>query len=141
MQSLIQPNSYSLLKKQVFSPPSDGTELNGDAKPIKPSSRKKIICRECRFEITESVLAISVNGRHEHSFFNPHGYVFQIRCFSAAKGCISTGDPSSEFSWFANCTWQVAACGRCLGHLGWKFSSDSNSFFGLIKNNIREYDK
>jgi hypothetical protein len=44
---------------------------------------------------------------------------------------MPVGGASAEFSWFSGYRWRVALCGRCLGHLGWRFEQ-GDSFYGLI---------
>lgn len=131
--------TYGLLESLPDSP-SGEYELKDESELDTNSRKGKILCRECRFKVSASSFSINVNGSHEHSFFNPHGYVFEIRCFSCAPGCMPASPPSSEFSWFAGHTWQIAACTLCGAHLGWKFQSGASSFYGLIKNNILDED-
>ncbi|WP_320169445.1 cereblon family protein [Maridesulfovibrio sp.] len=136
MNNISIPTEEYLLKKQ---PPgqSDSTDSAEKSSLDRTAGKKKIVCRNCGLTITDPTSGIEVEGRHEHSFFNPHGYLFEILCFSNAPGCMTTGYPSSEFTWFAGHTWQVAICALCGSHLGWKFSSGSSAFHGLIKNSIR----
>ncbi|NDV21940.1 hypothetical protein FMS18_04340 [Desulfovibrio sp. JC022] len=135
MQRIYTPLPCSFLKSTPPGPGS-GCEVE-DENELHESEKKSITCRECGFEITNNSFSTKINNSHEHAFFNPHGYVFQLRCFSAATGCITAGNSSSEFTWFAGCTWKIAMCSRCMTHLGWRFQSDSNSFYGLIKDKIK----
>ena len=48
-----------------------------------------------------------------------------------AAGCSEVSDPSSYWSWFPGCSWQVSLCRRCSAHLGWRFSGAAR-FYGLI---------
>lgn len=138
MQPFIHQPAQSLLKNAPSDKNSNNTKISEDSKTNNFTEKKKILCKECKSKITDSSFFISINNSHEHSFFNPHGYVFQIKCFSLAQGCIVTGEPSSEFTWFAGYKWQIAICALCFAHLGWKFQSGSSTFYGLIKNNIIE---
>jgi hypothetical protein len=92
----------------------------------------------CSTPITSPEEAISKNGLHEHVFFNPTGIAFELRCFQHAKGCSLQGEPTTTYTWFAGYSWQYALCSTCLTHLGWKFLSDSDSFWGLIGNRLVE---
>jgi hypothetical protein len=76
------------------------------------------------------------NGRHEHAFFNPAGIAFLVRCFSRAPGVTCRGTPDTTFSWFAGYAWQIASCGRCGIHVGWRFSKDDTSFYALISKRL-----
>ncbi len=97
-----------------------------------------LICSHCSAAITTSKQAISVNGQHEHAFFNPAGIAFEIRCFRQAPGCQIQDKPTTEFSWFDGYSWQYAGCTSCLAQLGWFFMSAENkdSFFGLITSKV-----
>ncbi|UCF93847.1 MAG: hypothetical protein JSW39_06715, partial [Desulfobacterales bacterium] len=98
-----------------------------------PEEEKHILCRQCQQAVTSPAERITVQGSHEHTFANPHGLIFDIGCFKAAKGCGYAGPPTEEFSWFKGYSWKISVCGRCLTHLGWLFISRSgDSFHGLI---------
>ncbi|WP_320008845.1 cereblon family protein [Maridesulfovibrio sp.] len=136
MQTTYPHPPCSLLKS---APPGSDSNLEAKLKAsLDDPKKKKVLCRTCGAEITDNSFATRVNNSHEHSFFNPHGYVFQIRCYSAATGCRYSGKPSYEFTWFAGCSWQIAVCKACLSHLGWRFQSDSTYFYGLIRDKLTE---
>ena len=107
------------------------------AKPgIKAQAREDpepvVVCAFCRHLITEPSLQIQVNGSFYHVFANPHGIVYEIGCFSGAPGCRTSSLPSEVFSWFSGFSWQICICSGCGCHLGWRFVSDSDLFYGLI---------
>ena len=87
--------------------------------------------------ITALSARTSPNGQHRHTFANPHGYVFDVRCFTSAPGALPAGAWSAEFSWFAGYRWQVVVCSRCQVHLGWLFQGGGGGFFALISNRLR----
>lgn len=93
---------------------------------------RRLVCRVCGHPVTSEAARMSVNGSHEHVFFNPHGIMFELGCFASAPGAGTQGPAVSEFSWFAGHTWQIAVCGACVTHLGWRFASGDASFYGLI---------
>jgi hypothetical protein len=95
-----------------------------------------LICLTCGRVITSQERKIQGGGRHAHTFFNPHGIVFELGCFSSAPGCICRGGLTDEFSWFKGYSWEFALCGDCGEHLGWHYLSGDNGFFGLILNKI-----
>ncbi|WP_147819609.1 cereblon family protein [Salidesulfovibrio onnuriiensis] len=104
--------------------------------------RRVFICRSCGNRITSAAAAMAVNGKHKHTFFNPHGYVFELGCFSSAPGTIRVGPASPEFTWFSGHTWQTLVCGRCNIHIGWHYQADSGSgFYGLILPQVAEVDE
>lgn len=77
-------------------------------------------------------------GREEHTFANPAGLLFDIACFFEAPGARVEGIPTSEFSWFPGYFWQYCSCRSCGLHLGWRYRSDTDSFFGLIVQKLIE---
>ena len=91
-----------------------------------------IFCIYCNNLITNHHNQIMINKSYKHIFANPHGIVFEIGCFKEAVGCTVYQESSNEFSWFSSYRWSIALCNKCSSHLGWLFSSNSNSFFGLI---------
>jgi len=101
-----------------------------------------IVCAFCNNHITNPSRQIVINNSFHHAFVNPHGYVFEIGCFSDAKGCRSASTASTEFSWFIGYSWKIGICNYCSTQLGWIFSSESNilkgthKFFGLILEKI-----
>jgi hypothetical protein len=97
-----------------------------------------ILCGICRCSVTTADDMIDVNGSHFHTFRNPAGIVFRIRCFSSASGCSVIGQPTEEFTWFPGYSWNFALCSHCFAHLGWQFQSKAHRFFGLIRDNIVE---
>jgi hypothetical protein len=104
----------------------------------KSASGKRLLCKLCGRYITSPNERIAMSGKNTHVFTNPAGYVFQIGCFSTASGCIITGEPTEEYTWFPSHAWSYALCAGCLEHLGWFYESGTDSFFGLILNRLRE---
>jgi len=97
---------------------------------IKPE--EAIFCRACGGVITARREGIEVAGNHTHTFFNPAGIVYELGCFRKAEGCIVSGEPTGEFSWFAGHVWSYAFCRSCHNHLGWFYEGNGSTFFGLI---------
>lgn len=92
---------------------------------------RMLLCRACGHAITFEKSAIAVQGDHEHTFRNPAGYSFHVRCFEEAPGVQISGAPTPEASWFAGTVWRFASCQRCQEHLGWRYEGSRN-FYGLI---------
>ncbi|MGM0452922.1 MAG: cereblon family protein [Thermodesulfobacteriota bacterium] len=131
-------------------PPNGEPEFDdGQAATIESAEEKEVsneapslICRQCGFPITIASERIAVDGAHYHTFANPHGIVFEIGCFQNARGCSTTGAPTDEFSWFSGYFWQIALCGSCLIHMGWRFCApDRPDFFGLILDRLVDTDR
>ena len=109
--------------------------------PEEETRRKRVdlLCKACRNPVTRSDYRIAVAGKHQHVFFNPHGIVFEVGCFSRADGAVASGTATLEFTWFDGYAWSIAVCGACLDHLGWLYRSESGSgFYGLIVTKLVE---
>ena len=91
-----------------------------------------IVCAQCNHHVTEPAKQIVVDHAFCHVFANPYGHVFEIGCFSHARGCRPGSIPSVEFSWFSGFAWEIGICRYCSTHLGWVFSSGTQTFYGLI---------
>jgi hypothetical protein len=104
-------------------------------------SKQIFVCAACGRKITSKSSKTAVAGKHEHVEANPEGIVFHIGCFSAAPGCMAIGESSSVWTWFPGYLWQVAVCAACGAHLGWRFHSGGNDFFGLILTNLAEREE
>ncbi|PID41245.1 MAG: hypothetical protein CR981_04020 [Proteobacteria bacterium] len=117
-----------------------------DGKKDAPSNRdayeqkrdEGLFCGYCATLITRQNQRFSQEGRHLHTFFNPAGIIYEIGCFHKAPGCLVQGPASSEFCWFKGYCWQLGVCITCLEHIGWYFSGENRSFFGLIVNRLKE---
>ncbi len=99
---------------------------------------RAIRCRGCGSEVTHASAAGEVDGQHLHTFFNPSGILFEIRCFERADGCEVLGPRTTEFSWFPGTAWNYAMCAACSDHLGWHFAGSGRAFFGLIRDRLVE---
>jgi hypothetical protein len=90
-----------------------------------------LVCASCGHAITRDEARVVRGGSHLHTRLNPHGYVWEFGCFADAPGCVVVGPATLEHTWFPDHAWRFAHCGRCGGHLGWRYDGPS-SFFGLI---------
>lgn len=98
-----------------------------------------LLCKNCKNKITSLHNSIEVRGQYKHTFSNPHGFVFEIGCFSSAYGCTNQGLLTMEFTWFKGFGWRFALCSNCHIHLGWFYQSGrEKSFYGLILDNLIE---
>ncbi len=125
-------------------PVGDGRPgLGADEGPDPGDGGRRIVCRACGQAVTAEQARTERDGSHRHVFANPHGYVYDLALFSAAPGCRCVGPSSTEFPWFAGCSWQVAACRRCDLHLGWRFAplAGGEPFYGLIADRLAEADE
>lgn len=104
----------------------------------KSDSAKIYVCRFCEKFITHSRERLFVEGKFEHTFFNPHGIVFHILTFKACEGIHLTGELTFEFSWFSGTAWRIALCADCWSHLGWFYQGQESGFFGLIQSHLKE---
>lgn len=92
---------------------------------------KRLFCAQCRNPVTRQDERIPVNGAHEHTCTNPHGFTFRIGCFREANGCAALGEATPEHTWFAGYAWKVALCANCGVQLGWRYQA-ADRFHGLI---------
>lgn len=141
MTTIENPGRYlnnELLFRDINDPGPVGKIDDSPADETDADAEKSILCRTCRVVITDNKHAVAINGSHAHTFFNPSGIVYEIRCFNKARGSILHGKPTDEFSWFKGYVWQFALCANCLAHLGWGFQSPDKFFVGLIANKIVE---
>ena|SRR2546430_12751308 len=89
-------------------------------------------CAACGASIARDGDRIPLEGAAARAFVNPAGIEYLIAGFREAQGCAAAGERSSYWSWFAGYSWQVALCGACGVHLGWRFESDADRFYGLV---------
>ncbi len=116
--------------------PTMGSQAAGERAP---HEEVYILCRACRHPIARPADRIRVQGRHQHTFANPHGIVYEIGCFHSAPGCGAIGPASDEFAWFPGHRWRVCICAACLSHLGWLFAASGGlTFHGLILDRLIE---
>lgn len=120
-------------------PPKIGQDATSRGKPA-ADGQQWLLCGICAARITHQDQTVSINDRHQHVFFNPDGIVFEIRCFQTAHGTVLHDQPSTEFTWFPGYSWQIALCGTCKTHLGWRFAKEpvAHTFFGLIASRLLE---
>ncbi|MBI3183244.1 MAG: hypothetical protein HYZ28_13990 [Myxococcales bacterium] len=101
------------------------------AKDEGPGEERALVCVACAHPITHEGCRVEVGGSHRHTRLNPAGTLFHFGCFSRAEGCVVSGPPTLEHTWFPGHAWQYASCARCRAHVGWFFMGD-RTFFGLI---------
>jgi hypothetical protein len=89
-------------------------------------------CMACGHAIVHERSRIDVDGKHVHTFVNPAGEEFTLRCFAEAPGCVGAGQESTFWTWFPGFAWRGALCAACGVHLGWSFRSTTSGFWGLI---------
>jgi hypothetical protein len=89
-------------------------------------------CTACGHAIVQEKARIDVDGKHVHTFVNPGGHEYTIRCFAEAPGCAGAGEESTFWTWFPGFAWRMSVCARCLAHVGWSFRSTTAGFWGLI---------
>ena len=105
-----------------------------------PKDKNFIYCATCSHVVTTVEAKMQVGGNHEHFLTNPHGFQFQLGCFTEALGCDISGQGEAADSWFMGYVWRLASCAECHTHLGWYFSATQGEhyFYGLILPNIQE---
>ena len=91
-----------------------------------------LVCRRCGALVTTEAARIVRRDHHLHTRINPHGYVFELGCFSEAPGAVASGEPTLEFTWFEGLAWRMAGCRACGTHLGWRYDGEGDAFWGLV---------
>jgi len=99
-----------------------------------------VYCVECSHVLARASDATTVQGTHHHFCTNPHGFDFNVCCYSEALGCAISGQPTGADSWFAGYTWRFATCTGCTVHLGWLFETPGSHFYGLVRERIQTED-
>lgn len=101
---------------------------------------RAVRCSRCGHALTSANERIEVFGRHAHTFMNPSGVIFDVRCYRDVPGATCQGVPDSDTSWFPATAWIYAHCanGACRGQVGWRYVhlEDGAVFFGLIADAI-----
>jgi hypothetical protein len=117
--------------------PPEGPRGTPREQPGAPAldEERAVRCRRCGHELARLRDREPLDGAATRSFVNPHGLVFEIAAFRAAAGCAAEGEPSSFWTWFPGHAWQLALCGRCAAHVGWRFTGPS-TFYGLLLDRI-----
>jgi len=100
---------------------------------------ENLYCIACGNYVTSIRFSINPDGLHEHHFTNPAGFSYTIACFKEAAGCESFGDLTEEFTWFPGYKWNYGICTGCRMHLGWKYESSTDTFYGLIKGKLSPF--
>lgn len=120
--------------------PRDATGLVTDGHVHERSGGVAYFCARCGTFMTRGILALRMNGEHEHVVFNPAGRIFRIACFKDVPGAVAVGNASAQFSWFKGFTWHVALCKSCDVQVGWMFEGTGAPavFFGLIRDMLVE---
>jgi hypothetical protein len=97
-------------------------------------------CIACLTPLADTADATRVDGHHHHSFVNPHGFIYRIRCYAAARNVSMHGTPSDAFTWFRGFTWTIIDCTACATHVGWRFEGTASTFFALIADKVTSDD-
>ncbi|PKN30856.1 MAG: hypothetical protein CVU64_01310 [Deltaproteobacteria bacterium HGW-Deltaproteobacteria-21] len=96
-----------------------------------------LVCASCGHPVTSVSEKTDVRGRHDHAF-SYYRQIVRLGCFRTAPGCLGAQGLSHGYSWFRGYAWQIQVCRNCFTQLGWKYTSEDESFFGLIFETLRE---
>jgi hypothetical protein len=94
-------------------------------------------CASCGHGLAREQARTEVQGKHVHTFVNPAGHEYTIRCFTDVPGCTGAGDESTFWTWFPGFAWRIALCAACGTHVGWSFRGEAGAFWGLVVERIR----
>lgn len=117
-----------------------------DTNALPPSICTARLAR-CRDIIDKSPIAWkhSNNGKADDTLYtNPHGVVHDLVLVNKVEEDVKHDGRSitREHSWFHGYGWQIAYCGKCQSHIGWKFTGleeeqeQDESFFALLRAEI-----
>lgn len=120
-------------KKNEFE--TEASSKNENSQEVTEEENKKLFCKHCKNYITNTDEAIAIEGAHLHTFSNPAGFEYTINCYRIAPGCLVSGEPANEYTWFKNYDWQLAFCNACSEQLGWLFSNEEQ-FYALIADRL-----
>jgi hypothetical protein len=93
------------------------------------------LCAWCHNRIASESDRFQFEGKHEFTFENPERVRFEILTFAETRGCLQSGIPTLDHTWFPGHAWSFCQCDECGQHLGW-FYTGPNDFVGLIKPRI-----
>ena len=116
---------------------ADVTEVEEAAQRADADSKRRLCCHRCRHVITDAGQGMVFAGNRVHTRTNPAGITYDFACYRQAPGCAVDGPPTREHSWFPGYAWQVALCGDCGEHLGWRFRG-RDGCFGLVLGRLVE---
>jgi hypothetical protein len=97
----------------------------------------RLLCAACDHPVTKVAEKTEIFGRHHHAF-PYYNQMVQLGCFLNAPGSIGVERISHGYSWFRGYAWQIQLCENCNTQLGWKYTSENDSFYGFVFNTLRE---
>ncbi len=112
-------------------------QANLESDPI-ARDEEWVRCAGCGHRLARKSARTEVDGKHVHTFVNPHGIEYTFGCWSEAPGCRGWGEESTFFAWFAGFAWRIVLCAGCGVHVGWSFRSETRGFVGLIVDRIAD---
>ncbi|HIF51962.1 MAG TPA: hypothetical protein EYQ42_10645 [Thiotrichaceae bacterium] len=130
-------NKRYRLKKNEFD--TETSLQNENVLEAAAEENKKLFCKNCKNHITNIDAAISIDGAHTHTFKNPADYEYTISCYQTAVGCLVSGEPTNEYTWFKHYQWQLAFCNACGDQLGWLFSNEQQFYALIVDRLIDQY--
>lgn len=90
--------------------------------------RTILACATCDGALADRSAMINVKGAKGSCgvYINTHGHVHQTvtvsHCLQSCDFIRLQGRPTARDTWFIGYAWQIAYCGHCFSHLGWRFS-------------------
>lgn len=128
------------LKENGYSSSRVTIQTDTDHEPPHKEHSRRYRCIQCGAFVAYDSDAVAQNGKQVHTFANPTGHVFQIKCFGEVHHTVQVGIESHTFSWFDGYNWIPSICIGCGLHVGWQFTDSqgvSPSFWALILNRLQ----
>ena len=117
---------------------ASSTDREASKEKQRQEDKGYVYCATCSAVLASHTDRIEVNGSHDHTCTNPHGFTFHLGCYAQALGCSISGQPMAADTWFAGFQWRLATCSECSVHLGWYFERQEDFFYGLILDRIQQ---
>ena len=94
-------------------------EVQNRSLPARCDAAGDWLCAWCHNRVASEKDRFRYEGKEEFAFSNPEGIGFVIITFLQTLGCLQSGAPTLEHTWFPSHAWSYCQCDRCGLHLGW----------------------
>lgn len=128
-------NWRAATETELVEPAIAEPEIESLPAPALSDAAEHWLCGWCHHRVASEKDRFRYEGKEEFAFSNPEGIGFVILTFSRTLGCVQSGAPTLEHTWFRGHAWSYCQCERCGLHLGWYYTGQ-HDFAGLIKDRI-----
>ncbi|MEW5852108.1 MAG: cereblon family protein [Myxococcota bacterium] len=96
------------------------------------------VCARCGAFLARRSDQLTVDGKTLHERVNPVGFPHRFMTLTRCEAASPIDEPTTDFTWFEGCAWQVVLCAGCRVHLGWHFQGEGRSFWGVLVERMKE---